>query len=168
MNISLFGFMGTGKTSVGKILAARLGWTFLDTDAMIEAEAGTTIATIFAGPGEQAFRDMETRTIRLVALMPKVVISTGGGAVLREDNVRELAAHGVAVCLRARPETLMERLKDEVAKRPLLQGADPFLKVKTILSDRRAAYARVPHAVDTDDLSPEAVADRIMALPGLS
>ena len=156
--------MGTGKTAVGKILSKRLGWTFLDTDEMIETQTGTTISQIFAKAGEPAFRDTETQTIRLVALMDKTVIATGGGAPLREENVRELEKKGLTVCLLARPETIMERLKDEVDKRPLLKGADPFLKVQKILDDRRAAYARVTHSIATDGLSPEQVADEILAL----
>jgi shikimate kinase len=164
LNIALFGFMGTGKTAVGHVLAGRLGWAFLDTDEMIEKQVGMSVSKIFAAAGEPAFRDMEAQTIRLAALMDKAVISTGGGAVLREENVRELEKKGLTVCLNARPETIMGRLKDDVDTRPLLQGADPFLKVQKILNDRRAAYARVRHAIGTDDLSPDQVADQIMAL----
>jgi len=164
VNIVLFGFMGTGKSAVGKILAGRLGWTFLDTDGMIEKQTGTTVSQIFAKAGEPAFRDMETKTIRLVSVMDKAVIATGGGAPLRIENVRELEKNGLTVCLHARPETVMERLKDEVDKRPLLKGGDPFLKVQKILGDRREAYARAKHSIPTDGLTPEQVAEKIISL----
>jgi shikimate kinase len=158
------GFMGTGKSAVGKILAGRLGWTFLDTDEMIEKQTGTTISQIFAKAGEPSFRDMETKTIRLVSVMDKTVIATGGGAPLRQENVRELEKKGLTVCLQARPETIMERLKDEVDKRPLLKGGDPFLKVQKILDDRREAYSRAKHSIPTDGLTPEQVAEKILSL----
>jgi shikimate kinase len=164
MNVVLFGFMATGKTSVGRLLADRLGWAFLDTDAMIEKEVGASVKDIFATGGEAAFRQVESRTVGLVSLLDKTVISTGGGVPLDEKNVRDLSRNGLTVCLTAKPETILERLKDEADVRPLLQGGDPYLKVHRLLSDRREAYARAKHQVATDGLTPAQVADRVMAL----
>lgn len=156
--------MGTGKTSVGKILAARLGWVFLDTDAMIEKDVGAPVREIFKTSGESAFRDLESKTIGLVSLMDKAVISTGGGAPLREENLKALQRSGVTVCLTAEPETILERVKDEAGVRPLLKGDDPAGAVRRLLSERREAYARAKYQVATDDATPEQVADKILSL----
>lgn len=167
MNIVLLGFMGTGKTSVGKILAGRLGRIFLDTDVLIEKEVGAPVREIFATSGEASFREVEARTVALVSLMDGAVISTGGGAPLREDNVKELERNGVTVCLTATPETILERLKDETGVRPLLQGSDPRMAIDRLLSERRTAYARAKHSVATDGLTPAQVADKVLAVTGL-
>jgi shikimate kinase len=159
--------MGTGKSSVGRILAKKLGWSYLDTDEMIERQTGYTVAQLFSKGGEQAFRQLESETVKLVSLMDKAVIATGGGVPLREENLRELEKTGVTVCLEAKPETILERLRDEVDARPLLQGQDPYLMIHQLLSTRRTAYARARHRVETDGLSPEAVADRVLAAAGL-
>jgi shikimate kinase len=164
MNIVLFGFMGTGKSSVGKILAEKLGWAFFDTDAMIEKETGFTVPEIFSNKGEPAFRDLESKTIALVSLMDKAVISTGGGVPLREENVRELEKNGVTVCLTAKPENILKRLKLETDHRPLLKDGDPFLKIEALLSARRPAYAKARHQIPTDDLTPAQVAEKILLL----
>lgn len=168
MNIVLLGFMGTGKTSVGKILAAKLGWVFLDTDAMIEKEVGAPVRDIFKASGEPAFREMEAKTVGLVAMMDKAVISTGGGVPLLESNVRELERNGVTICLTATPETILERVKDEADVRPLLKDGDPSMKIRKLLSDRRAAYARAKHQVATDGLTPDQVAAKVLAAAGLA
>lgn len=158
------GFMATGKSSVGKILARRLGWPFFDTDRMIEEQTGFTIAQLFTKGGESAFRDLESETVKLVALMDKAVIATGGGVPMREGNVRELERNGMTVALEAKPETILERLQEAADVRPLLQGEDPYLKIHKLLTERKAAYARARHRVATDDLSTEQVAEKILAL----
>jgi shikimate kinase len=167
LNIVLMGFMGTGKTSVGKILAARLGWAFLDTDAMIEKDVGAPVRRIFETSGEAAFREMEERAVALAAMMDKAVISTGGGVPLSERNVRELERNGVTICLTAAPETILERVKNEAGVRPLLKEGDPLAKIRALLAGRREAYARARHQVATDGLSPERVAERVLAAAGL-
>ncbi|HRY29455.1 MAG TPA: shikimate kinase [Elusimicrobiota bacterium] len=164
MNIVLTGFMGSGKSAVGKILADRLKWTFYDTDVLIEKEAGVAISTIFAKKGEPAFRDMETRTVQLLGLLDKCVIATGGGIPLRPQNMDELERNGKVFFLRARPETLLERLRDGIDTRPLLKGKDPLLAVEELLRSRQKAYARCHHVIDTDGLSAEEVAEKIIGL----
>ncbi|MBI4395845.1 MAG: shikimate kinase [Elusimicrobia bacterium] len=164
MNIVLIGFMGTGKSSVGRLLSKRLGRPFFDTDEMIEKETGLAIADIFAKAGEPAFRDMETKTIKLVSLLDNAVISTGGGVPLREENMRELERNGVVFCLNAKPENILERLKEEIETRPLLKTKDPFLAIQERLLARRKAYSRCRHAIETDGLTAEQVAETILNL----
>jgi shikimate kinase len=162
MNIVLIGFMGTGKSTVGKILSKRLGWPFYDTDSMIEKETGLTVPQIFAKRGEEPFREMETRTVQLLSLLDKSVISTGGGIPLRQENMVELERNGWIVLLAATPLTIMGRLKKNVESRPLLAGQDPMLSIEKILREREKAYGRCKFRVDTDDLKPEQVAELIL------
>jgi shikimate kinase len=164
MNIVLIGFMGTGKSAVGRILSKKLGWSFFDTDEMIEKQTGLKIAQIFAKGGEADFREMETQTIRLVSLLDKAVIATGGGAPLREENMRELEKNSVVLHLSARPETILERLRNEIHSRPLLKGKVPARAVEDLLRVRQKAYGRCRHTVATDGLTPDQVADRILDL----
>jgi len=163
MNIVLTGFMATGKSAVGKILAEKLGWTFYDTDGMIEKETGLTVTEIFAKRGEAPFRDLETQTLRLLGLLDRAVIATGGGVPLRAENMAELEKNGWVVCLAAQPETILERVGERVEERPLLTDGDPFLKIQKLLRDREKAYARCALRVQTDDLTPEQVAEKILA-----
>lgn len=164
MNIVLTGFMATGKSAVGKILSQRLRRPFFDTDDMIEKQTGVSIPQIFSGAGEAAFREMETQTIGLVALMPAAVIATGGGAPLRPANMAELEKNGRVFCLTAEPETILERLRSEPATRPLLQGEEPLRRIKELLNERAAAYARCAHRVPTDGKTPAQVAEDILTL----
>jgi len=167
MNIVLTGFMGTGKSAVGKLLAARLGWQFIDTDEMIEKEVGMKIPEIFARRGEPAFRDAETEAVRLVSLLDKMVVSCGGGVVLRSENMDELEKSGIVVCLTASPETILARTKNNT-DRPLLKTKDPLAKIKELLSARSGCYARCHCAIDTSTLSPAEVATAILSHPAVS
>jgi shikimate kinase len=159
MNIVLLGFMATGKSAVGKALAEKLGCIFYDTDALIEKETGATVAALFEKGGEAAFRELEAKTVSLVAMLDKAVIATGGGVPLRDDNMRELERNGVTVLLTARPATVLERLKGAADTRPLLKGREPLRAVEELLAARKKAYARCRHAVATDGLTPEQVAE---------
>jgi shikimate kinase len=144
---------------------------FLDTDELIEKETGFTIPQLFEKGGEPAFRKLESRTVQLVALMDRAVIATGGGVPLLKENMDALERTGVIVCLDARPETILERLKDGPESRPLLagkDGRDPYLKVHELLSGRRAAYGRAKHTVPTDGLTTEQVAEKVLSAAGLS
>jgi len=164
-NIALVGFMGSGKTTVGRLLADRLGWQFIDTDAIIEQEAGCGIPTLFQGEGEAAFRDRETRAVCAACAGANRVIATGGGAVLRQENVAALRDFCFVVWLTARPEVVVERTKAQAAARPLLaRGADDLLThVLTMLGTRGPCYQRAAHLiVDTSDRTPEAVAAEIV------
>lgn len=160
MNLILTGFMGTGKTAVGKIVAKKLGWQFFDTDEIIEQETDLSISKIFANKGEPYFRELETKTIKLLCVLYKSVISCGGGAVLNEDNMEELENCGVVVCLTASPEAILERTKGEA--RPLLQVKDPVTKIYELLKAREKYYKRCRLMIDTTNLTPEQVADKII------
>jgi shikimate kinase len=164
MNIVLTGFMGTGKTFAGKLIARRLNWDHYDTDEMIEKEVGMPISKIFELKGEEHFRKLETNTARLVSVLDKVVISTGGGIVLRKENIDELEKNGAIVCLTAAPEKIYERVKKET-HRPLLKVPDPVSKINELLEFRKEAYGRCHLIVDTTDLGPEQVVDKILQFP---
>ena len=110
--IVLTGFSGAGKSAVGPLLAKHFGWKLLDTDEVVEKRAGKRILDIFRDDGEDAFRDLEAEAIREACGDDKLVLSTGGGAVLRSENRRALAEAGFVVCLEARPETIFERLME--------------------------------------------------------
>ena len=120
-NLALIGFMGTGKSSVGRLAASLLHFTFLDTDHVIEARAGRSIAEIFQQEGEPAFRDWERRVVEELTRRTKTVISTGGGLPLNEANLVSLKTHALVVCLWASPETVYERVRG-AEHRPLLKA----------------------------------------------
>src|SRR5689334_2900609 len=127
-NIVLCGFMGTGKSSVGRLVAEQLRFAFLDTDVVIEARAGKPITQIFADEGEAAFREMECKVVKEMALRDRTVISTGGGLVVNPENMANLKQHALVVCLWASPEQIYARVKSQ-NHRPLLQEADPLEKI---------------------------------------
>jgi shikimate kinase len=161
-NIVLTGFMGAGKTSVGIGLARDLGYVFVDTDALIEADQGMTITSVFETLGEPHFREVETRIIQEVMRGEKQVISTGGGAVIREANRRAFREGGFVVCLSARPEVIYERIRRET-HRPLLQSPDPAAKIRELLESRAEFYAQADVLIDTSEKS---VDDVIMDIKG--
>lgn len=168
MNIVLIGFMGTGKTDVGRCLAQRLSWKFFDTDDMIEEQTGCSIADLFAKGGENAFRDLESQTVELLALTDQSVISTGGGVPLRASNMAALEKNGKVVCLTASPDRILERLHLDQS-RPLLKTSDPKTRVQTLLAERQTAYSRASVTVSTDGLNVQQVADEILRrIPALS
>jgi shikimate kinase len=164
-NLLLVGFMGTGKTVVGKAAARRLGFEYVDTDNLIEQRAGKTITRIFAEDGEPRFRDLETDAIRSLETLDRHVAATGGGCVLRDENWDAMRRAGLVVCLAARPETIFERVRQHT-HRPLLQTPDPLARIRELLDQRAPFYARADHAIDTSDLSVAEVVDRLVALMG--
>jgi shikimate kinase len=161
----LVGFMGTGKTEVGRRLAARLGWPLLDTDDLVVQNAGKDIPRIFAEDGEPAFRAAETAALRSLAAAAAVprVIATGGGIVLAEENWPLLRALGDVVCLTAEPGTVLQRV-GAAPDRPLLAGTPDQVRarIQDLLARRRDAYARADWQCPTDGLTPAAVADRVL------
>jgi shikimate kinase len=164
-NIALVGFMGSGKTTVGRLLAARLAWQFVDTDAVIEAEAGCGIPSLFETEGEGTFREREARAVCGVCAGVGQVIATGGGVVLRPENVAILRESCLVVWLTARPAVVVERTQAQASARPLLaRGADDLLThVLTMLGTRGPCYQGAAHLiVDTSDRTPEAVAAEIL------
>jgi shikimate kinase len=160
----LVGFMGTGKSTVGALLAARWGWPFVDLDARIEQQAGATIAELFSRGGEEAFRDLETAALKAAVEEGLQVVAVGGGAVKRAENLARMREAGTVVCLRATAETILQRIGD-AASRPLLAASsDKRAEVERLLKERASYYAQAPLSVETDGLAPSQVASRIEAL----
>lgn len=155
-NIVLCGFMGCGKTTVGIRLAKERGMIFVDMDAYIEAQAGCSISEIFARDGEAVFRAMESRACQELGSRDDLVISTGGGAVLREDNVKALKANGMIVWLQVSPMCVLARLQDDTT-RPLLQRPDKEDAVAALMAEREPLYEaaadlRIDGQVDPDEV----------------
>jgi len=162
MNIILTGFMGTGKTVVGKRLAKRLGWRFVDVDQLIEAAAKMPAEKIFAERGEAVFRRLERRAITRVARGHQQVVATGGGAFVDPQNRSRLRASGPVICLAARPRVILERVGRKGGTRPLLAGrASPLARIRTLLGQRERAYAQADLTIDTSQLSVDEVVERI-------
>jgi shikimate kinase len=164
--ILLVGMMGAGKTTTGHLVADRLGWGYRDSDADVEAATGLTVPELFARDGEAAFRQAEADVLADACADPAAsVVSVAGGAVLRPDNRRLIAASGTVVWLRARPETLAARVGDG-AGRPLLKD-DPAGAMVRLSAVRSPLYAEVADLViDVDELPTEEIARRILAAAG--
>ena len=159
VNAILVGPPGAGKTSVGRALAQRLGWPFVDVDAAITAQAGKPIPDIFRDDGEAAFRAYERDQIRALSGRFGHVIAPGGGALLDPDNRAALERHGVLFCLRATPEVLLGRVAG--SDRPLLQG-DPAARLQTLLAARAPLYDSIAEQVDTSALRVSEVATEVV------
>ena len=158
MNIVLIGFMGTGKSAVGRVLARRTSFRHMDTDAEIERLAGKTIPQIFADDGEEAFRTRETEVLAsLAGRQPEdgpLVLSTGGGTPLRAENAKLLKRTGVVVWLQVAPEAILARVAHSLHERPLLAAhqADPLGRIQSLLASREQAYAALADVIlDTSD-----------------
>jgi len=160
-NIFLVGLMGAGKTSVGKLLARRLGKTFHDCDHEIEAATGVRVPLIFEIEGEDGFRARETKMLAELTQRRGIVLATGGGAVLCEENRKALAANGTVIYLRASPHDLWQRTRHD-RNRPLLQTADPLAKLTELYALRDPLYREVAHiVVDTGSQSVSNLAHRL-------
>jgi 3-dehydroquinate dehydratase-1 len=160
--IYLTGFSGTGKSTVARLLGARLGRPACDLDALIVERTGRTIADIFAHDGEPAFRQIEAETLRAAARRADgPIVATGGGVPTFPANRATMAESGWTICLEATPETLYRRLKDTVEVRPLLQAADPLEHIRALKATRQPAYALAHWTIHTDQLTPAQVADEI-------
>jgi shikimate kinase len=159
-NIVLVGFMGTGKSTVGRFLAEKLGWEFIDTDHYIEKQEGTSIPELFANRGEMYFREVEKGAIRDILSKSNQVISTGGGAVLLKENRAYMKQNGFVVALTASVETIIQRVGGD-RNRPLLQGK-PQEVVPHLLEKRKHAYDFADVKVSTDKLRVEHIAHRIL------
>ena len=162
-NIVLVGFMGSGKSSIGRQLAKRLGFQFLDTDQLIVDRAKKEIADIFAMDGEAAFRDLETSVLASVAHLQRCVVATGGGAVIREQNRQIMREIGFVVGLTADPQVIYERVSRN-NKRPLLQTQDPRGTIIALLESRRSAYEQAARfTLDTTHLTHAQAVEAIIA-----
>jgi shikimate kinase len=165
-HLILTGFMGTGKTEVGRRLARALGRTFVDTDRLVEAKAGRSVAAIFAEKGEAGFRALEREAVAEACGLSDAVIATGGGALTDPENRRRLAAAGPVICLTASPDDILRRVGDP-ANRPLLAGAtteaERLGRIRDLLAARAAVYASAIHTIDTTGLTADQVVERVRA-----
>ncbi|MDD5504245.1 MAG: shikimate kinase [Candidatus Omnitrophica bacterium] len=160
-NIVLVGFMGTGKTLTGKLLAGRLNRKRISLDEMIEKKAGQAISDIFSRHGEEYFRRLEKDIVNSLPVNKSMIIDAGGGVVIDEDNVKRLKQGGVIICLKARPEVIYERTKSGNS-RPLLNTPDPVKSIKELLAARASFYDRADYSIDTSDLTPDEVVNEIL------
>ncbi len=167
-NIFITGFSGSGKTTVAREAARLLGWSLVDMDEMIAAEAGVSIEEIFARRGEEEFRRIERETLARVALSERQVVSTGGGVPVDERNREVMAASGVVALLEASVETLLARLAqqradegDDLVARPMLDADDLAARIRSLKAERQFAYTQADLTVQTDCLTPAQAAERI-------
>jgi shikimate kinase len=162
-SIALIGFMGTGKTAVGKALAEKLGKKFVELDALIEQKAGKTIPEIFKQAGEVAFRELEIEVTKEVARGKNQVIACGGGVVLNKINIDRLRNESIIVYLTASPEVILKRVSGGGAERPLLEASNQALTIQELLAFRKPFYERAADIkVDTSKLDVDSVVKQIM------
>jgi shikimate kinase len=166
-HIILTGFMGTGKTEVGRRLARALGRAFVDTDRLVETKAQRSTSEIFARDGEAAFRALEREAVAEACALPQAVIATGGGALVDPDNRRRLAAAGPVVCLTASPAEILRRIGD-ARTRPLLAAcasdAERIARIEMLLAERKTAYGSATHTIDTTGLTVDQTVERVRAV----
>lgn len=160
-NLVLVGFMGSGKTSAGRLAAQRLGLKFVDMDHLIEEREGTTIAKIFATKGEPYFRQQERALAQELATRDGHVIATGGGIVLNPDNLRDFSRTGIVVCFWISPQAAYERTK-HAKHRPLLEAdADRRARIEALLQHREPLYRAIPIQIDSSQMSVSQQADAL-------
>jgi shikimate kinase len=163
-NVALIGFMGAGKSAIGRVMAEKLGWKFIETDAGIEKLAGKKIPDIFREDGEIAFREIEIEVVKEAAQGKKQVIACGGGVVLNTINIARLKEHGLVVLLTATPAAILKRVSAESTVRPLLMDADDAgARIRELLKSRRPFYQIAADiTVDTSKLNIDETAGAIM------
>lgn len=160
-NIVLTGFMGTGKTVVGRRLSKILKMELIDVDSEIERSEKMSINEIFRRCGESRFREIETEMIKKLSKRDNVIISTGGGAVLKKENMLALKENGVIICLLATPETILKRTS-HTYNRPLLQVENPLRRIKELLDYRKPFYEKADIMIDTEGKTPAQIAEEII------
>ena len=168
-NIILVGFMASGKSSVGRALSRRCGWTRWDADDEIVAWAGKPIADIFRDSGEDAFRELERSVVKEICLETGRIIAAGGGSFIDDENRRTMLDCGTVFYLSARPETIHWRVtggNPNAPVRPLLGEGNPLVRITELLAQRMPAYSQAHHAVETDNLTPDQVAQAILKICG--
>jgi shikimate kinase len=148
-NLALIGFMGTGKSSVGRLLAHELQFTFLDTDHVIEERVGKSVSEIFQQNGEPVFREWERKIVAELAHRSNTVIATGGGLPTIGDNLTNLKTHALVICLWASAETIFERVRHH-SHRPLLNEPDPLAKIHRLLAAREPYYRQADVLINTE------------------
>ena len=168
MNIVLIGFRGTGKSTVGKLLANRLKRDFIDTDKYIESATGKTIKDIFKEEGEESFRKTEVETIAKLSKMKNKIISAGGGAVLKDENVRNLKSNGFLILLEATPKIIHDRLTQDTKtkqQRPALTNKNSFDEIKHLIDKRQPLYENAAnYTINTSYVSCENVVEEIITV----
>ncbi len=163
-NVVLIGFMGSGKSTVGELLAQKMNAPLLDIDAEIEKKEGRSIFEVFETDSEEGFREIETREIGRTLNLEGHVIACGGGAVLRPENVAALKSNGIFVYLETDPNVITERIGEGGRNRPLIKSTNPRQAIDELLRERQAKYVQVADiTVDTSDLEPQQVVDEIMS-----
>jgi shikimate kinase len=167
LNIILIGFRGTGKTTVGKILAQRLGKEFIDADEYLEQKEKRTIKDIFKEGGEDLFREVEAKIIEELCLLDNKVIATGGGAILREENIRNLKRNGILILLETDVDTVYKRIYADTQtqqRRPNLTNRDSYQEIEYLLEYRRPLYDRIADfVINTTSTSVDSI-NKIIAL----
>ena len=166
MNIILIGFRGTGKTTIGKMLAQRLGKEFVDADEYLEQKEGKTVKDIFAEGGEKLFREIETQIIAELCLSDNRVVATGGGAILREENVRALKKSGIIILLEADTDTIYKRIHRNTTteqRRPSLTNRNAYEEIEYLLEYRGPLYDRTADfVINTTNMSANDAANKII------
>jgi shikimate kinase len=164
----LVGFMGSGKSTVGSVLARHLGWRFADVDANVERTQSMPVSQVFSRLGEARFREREDAATPALLREADVVVASGGGWAARAGRLDELPSGTIAVWLVVGVEEAVRRVGAQPGKRPLLEGADPLAAARELLSIRTPMYARATHEVDTEGLSVEDVSILVMRTLGLN
>ncbi|OGH97570.1 MAG: hypothetical protein A2104_03065 [Candidatus Melainabacteria bacterium GWF2_32_7] len=160
-NIVLIGLMGSGKTTVGNLIAQKLGKNFIDTDVLIEKEAQMTINEIFQLYGETHFRELESKIIKKLSLDSDQIISTGGGSVENQDNLKNLKETGILFYLKASAKKLFERIKNE-DNRPLLKNDDPLKTLEKLLEKREKFYTQANFIISTENKQIDEIVNEIV------
>lgn len=163
MNIYLVGFMGTGKTSVGKELAKKKKWQFIDLDELIELREKRRISDIFAKDGEPYFRRLEKRALKEVSAQNKFIVACGGGIVMDKENIKIMKETGIIMCLTATPEVILNRTSG-YAHRPLLNVVDPKKQTELLLKLRSPFYAQADKIIDTSKISVKETVEKILKI----
>ena len=163
-NIALIGFMGVGKTAVGKVLAEKLGRKFVELDSLIEHKAGKSIPDIFQQDGEVAFRELEIEVTKQVSKDKNLVIACGGGIVLNKINIDRLRQQSRIVYLTASPKVILKRVSGDRDERPLLKAANKALNIRELLGFRKPFYERVADIkIDTSKLDTDSIVEQIIS-----
>ncbi|MFA6357542.1 MAG: shikimate kinase [Candidatus Omnitrophota bacterium] len=163
MNIYLVGFMGTGKTSVGRLLASKKGWNFVDLDELIELKEQRRIVDIFAQDGEPYFRKIEKKFLKQVSTQERFVVACGGGVVLDKDNIKVMKKTGTLICLSAESKVILKRVLIS-SHRPLLNVAKPKERIELLLKLRQPYYLQADSIIDTSCLSIKQVVGKILKI----
>ena len=160
-NLSLIGFMGCGKTTVGRTVASQLRFDFVDTDEWLERKAGKSISEIFTQEGEERFRAMERELVHEMVQWRRKVIATGGGLGATAENLVSLKTHSLVVCLWAPPELIWQRVRKQ-SHRPLLQDPDPLARIRSLLETRRPIYSQADVLINSGNRSVREVAAQVL------